>query len=101
MGHDGMAMAELVVLGDRDLAGDQQGETVARFADLHQGLAGRVGARLAKPAQPLDLGGLEGREHLLATTVDKRGRGRGHARELRRPPPSAPPAWRLWPRRPG
>ena len=68
----GSAAARLVVLGDVDLAGQDDGQAGADLADFRQRLARTIGADLAKAAHALDLRRLQNREHLVASRVDDR-----------------------------
>ncbi len=77
VGDDGLADAPLVAAGDGDLAAEDHGQAMAGLADPHQGLARRIGPRLAEPPQPVDLGGRQGRIHLVAAGDDG-GPGRRH-----------------------
>ena len=72
VGDDRLAAARLVVLGDVDLAGQDDGQTEADLADRGQRLARAIGADLAEPAHPLDLRRLQSREHLVAAGIDDR-----------------------------
>ncbi len=70
VGDDQLAAAELAVLGDVDLAGQDDHQPVADLADARERIARRVGADLAEPAHALDLMRLQCRKHLGAPRVD-------------------------------
>ena len=72
VGDDRLAAARLVVLGDVDLAGQDDDQAGADLADRGQRLARAIGADLAEPAHALDLRRLQRREHLVASGVDDR-----------------------------
>jgi hypothetical protein len=78
VGHDRHRPAHPVVLGDVDLALEDDEHPHAGLAHPRQGLARPVGADLAEAAQPRDLGRLQGREHLVPAAVDGRGGLDGH-----------------------
>ena len=95
MGDHWADMAELVALGDRDLAGDDQGEALAGLADLDQGLARGEGARLAETAQPVELLRFQGRKPLVPTKIEYGGRRLSHAASLGREGPAGQARWRF------
>jgi len=59
------------MLGDLDLAGGDQRQTVPALADPHQRLAGRIGVRRSKTPQPFELDRFQNRKHLLAPRGDQ------------------------------
>ena len=69
---DRRTAAGLIVLGDVDLPGQDDDQAVAHLADLGQRLPHAVGAHHAEPTHPLDLGCLQGGEHLVASRVEDR-----------------------------
>ena len=78
IGDEDAPMSQPVALGDLDLARDDQRQAVPGLADPDQRLAGRIGARRPEAAQPLDLGRLQDRKHLLAAGLGHQGRRVGH-----------------------
>lgn len=71
------AAIRLVALGDLDLAGEHDDQTVASLAHLGERLAGSKGADLAEAAHPLELRVLQHWKHLGPAGLDGRLRG-GH-----------------------
>lgn len=74
-------MAGFVMLGDLDLTVQGQGQAGTDLADAHDRLPGRIGARLAEPAQALDLLAGQRRKHLVAARIED-GRLAGFAHPL-------------------
>jgi hypothetical protein len=81
MRDDQLAPARPVVLGDVDLAGKNDRQPDPDLAGPGQRRARAIEARFAESAHPLDLRGLQGREHLVTPRVDDRWRrwGCGHS----------------------
>ena len=75
---DRPAAGEFVPLRYDDLAGEDDDHAQADGAGGRQIVVRAVGPRLAEAAQPLDVGGRQGREHLVAAGLDKRTRRCGH-----------------------
>jgi hypothetical protein len=63
---------ELVVTTHDDLAREGDDLSVTDLADLHEGVTGSIRPPLAEPAEPIDLGRLEDRKHLLPAGFDQR-----------------------------
>jgi hypothetical protein len=72
MGDDMGAQAGLVVLTDLGLAGQEDGESVAGFADPRQRLTRREASRLAETPQPRHFRRRQRGEHLRAAGGDNR-----------------------------
>jgi hypothetical protein len=68
------------VLSDIDPSGQDDRETWADGADLHERLARTVGTNFAKAAHTLDIRRLHNWKHLVTASVDDRLRGCGHGK---------------------
>src|SRR5439155_18188522 len=77
---DRLVAPELVVLGDRDLAGQDDEHARTDFTGRYQTFARPVGPRLAEAPQAVDLRGLQGGKHLLISGLDDRTRRCSHGR---------------------
>jgi hypothetical protein len=69
MGNDQLAASGLMVPCDIDVAHQNDGEAVARVADLDQRIARAVGADHAKTTHPLDFQPIENWKHLVASSA--------------------------------
>ncbi len=69
---DWLAATRFEVLGDIDLASQDDGETKAHFTDSSQRLSYAIGADLAEPTDPLDVRRFQSGEHLVASRIHDR-----------------------------
>jgi hypothetical protein len=69
---DWLAATRFEVLGDIDLASQDDGETKAHFTDSSQRLSYAIGADLAEPTDPLDFRRFQSGEHLVASRIHDR-----------------------------
>jgi hypothetical protein len=76
---DRLVAPEHAVLADGDFAAHDDEHARADLAGGHQALARVIGPAFAEPPQPVDLGHVERREHLLVAGLDRRTSRRGHA----------------------
>ncbi len=67
-----LAATRFEVLGDIDLASQDDGETKAHFTDSSQRLSYAIGADLAEPTDPLDFRRFQSGEHLVASRIHDR-----------------------------
>jgi len=80
-----LGLIEIDVFGNGNLAGKDDHEARSDFAHRHDPLPVSKGADFAKPADALDLQGIELRDHLIAALVENRwGRCRRHWHTERR-----------------
>src|SRR5262249_3162506 len=81
------AVFRFIVLGDIDPSGQDDRETWADVADLHERLARTIETNFAKAAHALDVCRLQNRKNLVAARVDERLRGcrRGKSIVIPRP----------------
>jgi hypothetical protein len=68
------------VLSDIDPSGQDDRETWADVADLHECLAGTIETNFAKAAHALDIRRLQNWKHLVTASVDDRLRGCRHGK---------------------
>jgi len=68
------------VLSDIDPPGQDDRETCADVADLHERLAGTIGTNFAEAAHALDIRRLQHRKHLVTASFEDRLRGCGHGK---------------------
>ncbi len=75
---DNLRHRRLAPAGDGGVARENDRKAVAGFAEPHDRSARIEAAQLAEAPQPVDLGGLEHREHLFAARTDEGERWFGH-----------------------
>src|SRR6266540_4058528 len=76
---DGAVRLDDAVLRDGDLSAQDHDEAWARLTSGHESIAGVVRPRVAEAAKPIDLRGVEPREHLIVAGLDDRLRTRSHS----------------------
>src|SRR5262245_34646236 len=72
MGNNVPAVSCFIVLSDIDPSGQDDRETWADGADLHECLARTIETNFAKAAHALDIRRLQNRKHLVTASVDDR-----------------------------
>src|SRR5262245_28635428 len=80
MGNNVPVVSRFIVLSDIDPSGQDDRETWADVADLHECLARTIKTNFAKAAHALDIRRLQNRKHLVTASVDDRLRGCGHGK---------------------
>src|SRR6266540_7173453 len=80
MGNNVPAASLFIVLSDIDPSGQDDRETWADLADLHECLARTIETNFAKAAHALDIRRLQNRKHLVTASVDDRLRGCRHGK---------------------
>jgi hypothetical protein len=79
MSDNELAASRMIMLGDLDLAGQDDRQALPDLAHFDQRLARAVGTEHAEPAQALDLRRGQRGKHLVSPRVDDRWCWHGHS----------------------